>query len=125
MKRLLIALSVLCALLTGLAACDTAEPAETPADTAAETTAVLGFALLERLDYNQQNTLGGWLMLIGQILCSNAAQGQLLESRQDTEDRRLEQLEQALAALQRQLDGSHGSTEPTVAADSGWADSTT
>ena len=38
MKRLLIALSVLCALLTGLAACDTAEPAETPADTAAETT---------------------------------------------------------------------------------------
>ena len=39
MKRLLIALSVLCALLTGLASCDTAEPAETPADTAAETTA--------------------------------------------------------------------------------------
>lgn len=87
---------------------------------------VLGFALLGGLDYNQQNSLGGWLELIGQVLESNAAQGQLLQ--EQTQNDRLAAVEQELAALRRDLAAlrrDYGSTEPTVASDSGGEEKTT
>ena len=83
---------------------------------------VFGFALLGRLDYNQQNVLGNWLELIGQVLETNSAQGQLLEARQ--QNARLDTLERELQQLRAQLAG-HCSTEPTVAADSGGEENTT
>ena len=82
---------------------------------------VLGFALLGQLDYNQQNVLGNWLELIGQVLETNSAQGQLLEARQ--QNARLDTLERELQQLRAQL--AHCSTEPTVAADSGGEEKTT
>lgn len=72
---------------------------------------VLGFALLGKLDYNQQNSLGNWLMLLAQILETNSAQAQLLaanrsQSAQATGSAtlRLEALERQLQELQRRLD---------------------
>ena len=55
---------------------------------------VLGFALTGGLTYAQQNSLGNWLELIGQILDTNASQGQLLQAN-DT-SRRLDALEREL-----------------------------
>ncbi|MBR5536915.1 MAG: hypothetical protein IKU58_03345 [Clostridia bacterium] len=89
-----------------------------PAELMSALGTVLGFALLGRLDYNQQNTLGNWLELIGQVLETNAAQGQLLQARAQGD--RLEALEGELAALRQQVAAlRQGSTEPTVASDSG------
>ena len=72
-----------------------------PAELMSALGTVLGFALVGRLDYNQQNSLGGWLELIGQVLESNAAQGQLLQAREQGD--RLAAVERELAALRREL----------------------
>lgn len=97
-----------------------------PAELMSALGTVLGFALLGRLDYNQQNSLGSWLELIGQVLESNAAQGQLLQAQQQGD--RLTAVEQELAMLRREIAAlrrNYGSTEPTVAADSGGEEKTT
>ena len=73
-----------------------------PAELMSALGTVLGFALVGRLDYNQQNSLGGWLELIGQVLESNAAQGQLLQAREQGD--RLAAVERELAALRRELE---------------------
>lgn len=93
-----------------------------PAELMSALGTVLGFALLGKLDYNQQNSLGSWLELIGQVLESNAAQGQLLQTQQQGD--RLAALERELEKLKRQV-AAHCSTEPTVAADSGGEEKTT
>lgn len=72
-----------------------------PAELMSALGTVLGFALLRRLDYNQQNSLGGWLELIGQVLEANAAQGQLLQAREQGD--RLAAVERELAALRREI----------------------
>lgn len=66
---------------------------------------VLGFALTYPLNYAQQNSLGNWLELIGQILDTNAAQGQLLQQQQqsDQQSQRLDALERELADLRREI----------------------
>lgn len=97
-----------------------------PAELMSALGTVLGFVLLGGLDYNQQNSLGSWLELIGQVLESNAAQGQLLQAQQQSD--RLTAVEQELTALRRDIAAlrrSYGSTEPTVASDSGAAEKTT
>ena len=97
-----------------------------PAELMSALGTVLGFALLGRLDYSQQNSLGSWLELIGQVLESNAAQGQLLQAQQQSD--RLTAVERQLAELRKEvraLRQSQGSTEPTVAADSGGEEKTT
>lgn len=84
---------------------------------------VLGFALLGPLSYDQQDVLGNWLELVGEILETNAAQGQLLQQQQqaDLQNRRLDALERELAALRNELRRGQGSTAPTDAVDSGRA----
>ncbi len=66
---------------------------------------VLGFALTFPLNYNQQNSLGNWLELIGQILDANAAQGQLLQQQQQSnqQSQRLDALERELTALRQEI----------------------
>lgn len=80
---------------------------------------VLGFALTGGLTYAQQNSLGNWLELIGQILDTNAAQGQLLQAQDN--GRRLDLLEREMAALRQELRRIQGSTAPRDASDSGRA----
>ena len=84
---------------------------------------VLGFALLGPLSYDQQDVLGNWLELVGEILETNASQGQLLQQQQqaDLQSRRLDALERELAALRNELRRGQGSTAPTDAVDSGRA----
>lgn len=97
-----------------------------PAELMSALGTVLGFALMGGLNYNQQNSLGSWLELIGQVLESNAAQGQLLQ--EQAQNDRLASIERQLADLRQELAslrGNHGSTEPTVAADSGGEVNTT
>ena len=33
---------------------------------------IIGFALIDDLTANEQNALGNWLMLMAQVLCTNA-----------------------------------------------------
>ena len=73
-----------------------------PAEVLSALGTVLGFALLGKLDYNQQNTLGNWLELIGQVLETNAAQGQVLQAQEQGD--RLAALEGELAALRREME---------------------
>ena len=73
-----------------------------PAEVMCALGTVLGFALLGKLDYNQQNTLGNWLELIGQVLETNAAQGQVLQAQEQGD--RLAALEGELAALRREVE---------------------
>lgn len=94
-----------------------------PAELMSALGTVLGFALLGKLDYGQQNTLGNWLELIGQVLETNAAQGQFLQAKE--QDDRLAAVEKELAALRAEMAAlRQGSTEPTVASDSGGAANT-
>lgn len=68
-----------------------------------------GFALLGRLNTNQQNSLGNLLELTGQVLLASAAQRQLLEqSRPDPDLVRLEDRIRALEERLRQMEGSNG-----------------
>lgn len=41
----------------------------------------VGILLVGDLNANEQNSLGNWLLLVGQYLATNAAQQQLIESR--------------------------------------------
>ncbi len=45
---------------------------------------VVGFLLVDDATPNEQNALGNWLMLVSQYLCTNAAYGQLLQSKTQT-----------------------------------------
>lgn len=69
---------------------------------------VMGFTLTYPLNYAQQNSLGNWLELIGQILDTNAAQGQLLQQMQQQQQsnqqaQRMDQMERELALLREEI----------------------
>ncbi len=40
----------------------------------------IGYVLSNDLDPSEQNTVGNWFMLIGQVLCTNAAQQQVINN---------------------------------------------
>lgn len=71
---------------------------------------VLGFALLGGLTYNQQNSLGNFLMLIGQILEMSSAQKQLLTANQPSQA--VLQLQRQMADLQKQIDELRNLIQP-------------
>ena len=45
---------------------------------------VIGILLCDDLTPAEQNSLGNWFMLVGQTLCTNSAQQQLLNNRNNT-----------------------------------------
>lgn len=79
---------------------------------------VLGFAVLGGLDGDQQNALGNFLMLIAQIMETNAAQLQLLEDQQNARQtaRQEAQLQDQLDEIRRRLNSleqeAHGRGPP-------------
>ncbi len=77
-----------------------------PPDLMAALGTVLGFALAGRLNYAQQNSLGNWLELIGQLLDATSAQGQLLQQQQQTDAQgaRIAALEQEVQRLKQLVD---------------------
>ena len=50
------------------------------------TAIVIGYALIDDQTPAEQNSLGNWFMLIGQVLCSNSAQQQVLNNRNKSND---------------------------------------
>ena len=63
---------------------------------------VLGFALIGDLTADQQNSLGNFLMLIAQILETNASQLQFLQDLE--QDKTISAMQAQLDALQKQVD---------------------
>ncbi len=45
---------------------------------------ILGLLLCDELTPAEQNSLGNWFMMVGQALCTNSAQQQLLNNRNNT-----------------------------------------
>ena len=63
---------------------------------------VLGFALLGEMDADQQNAVGNFLMLIGQILTTDATQAQTLQAREDAKQQ--QEMEARIRHLEELLD---------------------
>lgn len=45
---------------------------------------IIGLLLAEDMTPAEQNSLGNWFMMVGQALCTNSAQQQLLNNRNNT-----------------------------------------
>lgn len=55
-----------------------------PAETLTVSGCVIGFLLIDDFTPAEQNSLGNFFMLIGQILCSNSAQQQVINNAKGT-----------------------------------------
>ena len=77
---------------------------------------VVGYLLIDDTTANEQNALGNWLMLIAQVLCTNAFYKQVQmergnitenanENRNYTTDETIDMLEKMIRALQSEVDG--------------------
>lgn len=42
---------------------------------------LIGYLLLDDLDPAEQNSVGNWFMMVGQVLCTNSAQQQVLNNK--------------------------------------------
>jgi hypothetical protein len=60
---------------------------------------VIGFLFMDGLDLGQQNSLGNFLVTVGQTILTSAAQGQLIKDSQDPSV----QMEKEIQALKRQV----------------------
>jgi hypothetical protein len=66
---------------------------------------LLGILLIDNLNLDQQNSLGNFLENVGQNLLTAAAQGEIVQERQQAEIRRqIQSLKKQIAALEDQLD---------------------
>lgn len=67
---------------------------------------ILGILLIDNLDTNQQNSLGNFIVGIGQAILTAAAQGQLLQSNNSQNNdisQELEKLKKQVSALEKKL----------------------
>ena len=73
---------------------------------------LLGYLLIDDLTANEQNALGNWLMLVAQLLCTNAYYKEVRQERgiekdvtKDLEtDNTIEMLEKMVKAMQKEID---------------------
>ena len=76
---------------------------------------VVGYLLIDDTTANEQNALGNWLMLIAQVLCTNAfykqvqmERGNIIENVNEnknyTTDETIDMLEKMIRALQSEVD---------------------
>ena len=71
----------------------------------------VGYILLDDATANEQNALGNWLMLVAQLLCTNAFYRQVREERgletnnakQSTKEETIEMLEKLQKAIEKEL----------------------
>jgi hypothetical protein len=61
---------------------------------------VIGFLFMDGLDLGQQNSLGNFLVTVGQTILTSAAQGQLIKDSQDPSA----QMQRQIQALKKQVD---------------------
>ncbi|RCX16894.1 hypothetical protein DFR58_109121 [Anaerobacterium chartisolvens] len=69
---------------------------------------VVGFLLAENLDANEQNSLGNFLTLVGQVLMTVASQKALLDSGNDNQQilQRLNYLKKHISEIEQELEGN-------------------
>ena len=73
---------------------------------------IVGYLLIDDLTANEQNALGNWLMLVAQVLCTNAFYRQVQQERMKGYDNNsnvygengIEMLEKMIRALQKEVD---------------------
>ncbi len=80
-----------------------------PAELMTALATVIGFALLGDLTPGQQNSLGNFLMLISQVMETNATQAQLLQS--DAQSRQLDDMQRAIDELREEVERLRRSTQ--------------
>ncbi len=70
----------------------------------------IGFILLDDLTANEQNALGNWLMLVAQVLCTNAFYRQVIDERKQKQNKNESNtdptylMQKMVNALQKQID---------------------
>jgi hypothetical protein len=67
---------------------------------------VIGFLFMDGLDLGQQNSLGNFLVTVGQTILTSASQGQLLQDSQDPSvvmQKQLQQLRKQVDTLERKV----------------------
>jgi len=68
---------------------------------------LLGILLIGNLDLNQQNSLGNFIVNVGQAILTAAAQGQALQNNSSQDDRirkKIEMLKKQIGDLEKELD---------------------
>ncbi len=90
----------------------------TPANIYTLSAIVIGYILLNDSSPAEQNSLGNWFMLIGQVLCTNSAQQQVINNRNGTSnksnqhiindtfgsDYTVENIEKVIRAMKQEID---------------------
>lgn len=71
---------------------------------------VVGYLLIDDLTANEQNALGNWLMLVAQILCTNAFYKQVQTERKEkkdnppTREETIFMMQQMVCAMQKEME---------------------
>ena len=70
---------------------------------------VVGYLLIDDLTANEQNALGNWLMLVAQILCTNAFYKQVMQERglnntKNDSEQTIVMMQKMMDALQKEID---------------------
>ncbi len=47
---------------------------------------LIGYLLIDDLDPAEQNSIGNWFMMVGQVLCTNSAQQQVINNRNNNDN---------------------------------------
>lgn len=63
----------------------------------------IGYLLLDDTNSAEQNALGNWLMLIAQMLCTNAYFVGLNETQIDNKENTIKMLEKMIKALEKEI----------------------
>lgn len=68
---------------------------------------VIGYMLIDDLTSNEQNALGNWLMLVAQVLCTNAYYQQVQQERKNnsnlTNEQKINMLKKMIDALNNEV----------------------
>lgn len=76
---------------------------------------VIGYLLIDDATPAEQNSLGNWFMLIGQVLCTNSAQQQVINNRNGTsntsnqhilndDENQIEMMNKVIKAMQTEIE---------------------
>lgn len=71
---------------------------------------LFGILLIDNLDLNQQNSLGNFIVGVGQAILTAAAQGQLLQSNSSQNDhirQQIQLLKKQICTLEQELDNQN------------------
>lgn len=65
----------------------------------------IGYLLIDDLSANEQNALGNWLMLVAQVLCTNAYYKQVKDEMDNmTNEQTVDMINKMIDALKKEID---------------------